>query len=88
MDEALQAVKPGFHVFIDDSTEECGAVREVAPDGRDEVVVFIENAGEFIVPLRAIRASHDAKLVLDSAELEPEVRDAARHAHDAEVPGL
>jgi hypothetical protein len=85
MDDTLQVVKPGYQLFVDDDNEDCGAVREVAPDGRDEVVVYVENGGEFVVPARAIRASHDQKLILDSAELEPSILDAIAHAHDAEV---
>lgn len=88
MDQSLQVVKPGYQVFVDDESEDCGAVREVGPEGRDEVVVYVENGGEFVVPARAIRASHDEKLILDSAELEPRLLDAIAHAHDAEAPGL
>ena len=85
MDDALQVVKPGYQLFVDDDTEDCGAVREVAPEGRDEVVVYVENGGDFVVPARAIRAGHDQKLILDSAELEPRILDAIAHAHDSEA---
>ena len=88
MDDTLQVVKPGYQLFVDDDIEDCGAVREVAPEGRDEVVVYVENGGEFVVPVRAIRASHDQKLILDSAELEPHILDAIAHAHDSEAPPL
>ena len=100
MDPKLEAIDVGFQAYLDEGGEDFGAVREVAPDGRDEVVglgqdvavehvvVYVENAGDFIVPLRAIRSAHDGKVVLDAAELDQRLRDAIAHEHDREEPGL
>jgi hypothetical protein len=41
-------IKVGDQTYIYDGGEEFGAVREVSPDG-SQLVVYIENAGEFIV---------------------------------------
>ncbi len=88
MDPKLEAIDVGFQAYLDEGGEDFGAVREVAPDGRDEVVVYVENAGDFIIPLRAIRSAHDGKVVLEAAKLDQRLRDAIAHAHDREEPGL
>lgn len=81
-------VKVGFQVFVEEGGEECGAVREVAPEGRDEIIVYIENAGDFVVPAGAIRSVHDAKVVLNAARLDQDLLDAIAHAHDREKRGV
>ncbi|HJU27938.1 MAG TPA: hypothetical protein VJ718_02145 [Candidatus Binataceae bacterium] len=78
----------GYQVFVSDGGEEVGAVREVRPNGRPEVVIYVENAGDFYVPLDAIESVHAEKVVLNCAKLEPRMRRAINHAHDAEEPGL
>ena len=88
MDPRLEAIDIGFQAYLAEGGEDFGAVREVAPDGRDELIVYVENAGDFIVPLRAIRSAHDGKVVLDGAQLDQRLRDAIAHAHDREEPGL
>jgi hypothetical protein len=86
--EIVSAVKVGFQVYVEEGGEECGAVREVAPQGRAEIVVYIENAGDFAVPAAAIRSAHDAKVVLNPALLDQDLLDAIAHAHDREAPGF
>jgi hypothetical protein len=81
-------VKIGFQVFIEEGGEECGAVRDVAPEGRAEIIVYIENAGDFVVPATAIRSAHDGKVILHPARLEQDLLDAIAHAHDRERRGL
>src|SRR5438132_13288867 len=54
MARKLPLIEVGFQVFPNGSTEEFGAVREVAPGGRPELVVDIENAGDFVIPLEAV----------------------------------
>jgi hypothetical protein len=88
MDEKLREIRIGDQVFIDDNTEDVGAVRGVAPGGREEVVIYIENGGEFFVPVAAIDSVHDGKVVLASQHLDRPILDAVAHAHDREVPGL
>ena len=44
----------GFQTFVSDGGEEFGAVRAVAPHGRPELVIYVENAGDFTVPLDAV----------------------------------
>ena len=40
-----EAIEIGYQVFIVDGGEEFGAVRKVAPQGREELVIYVENAG-------------------------------------------
>jgi hypothetical protein len=75
-------ISVGDQVFLDGNDEEIGAVRQVLPD---QVVVYIENAGDFVVRGPHVKAAHDGKLVLDPAHAEPALIDAARGAHALET---
>jgi hypothetical protein len=79
-------IEAGFQVFTSDGGEECGAVRDVAPEGRAEIIIYIENAGEFTIPLSAVEAVHSQKVIVNCARLAPRLRLAIGHAHDAEEP--
>jgi hypothetical protein len=74
----------GYQTFVADGGEEFGAVRQVAPDG---LVVYVENAGEFRIPMDAVSDVHFGKVIVDCSKLDPRLRAAIGHAHDAEVPG-
>jgi len=50
--------------------------------------VYIENAGDYIVPLSEVRDVHDDKVILDGSRLPEDLREAIAHAYDEEVPGL
>ena len=77
----------GFQVFTAEGGEEVGAVRSVDAS-RKELVIYVENAGEFTVRADAVRSVHDGKVVLDPERLDPDLRRAVVHAHDREEPGL
>jgi hypothetical protein len=77
-------IQVGFQVFTKDGGEEIGAVRDLCGK-RPEIVVYVENAGDFTVPASAIKAVHFQKVIVDAAHLPPEMRRALRGAHDAEV---
>ncbi len=83
----LPNIKIGFQVFVSDGGQEVGAVRLVAPFGRPELEIYVENAGDFVVPLTAVASVHDSKVVLDCGKLDAKLRRAIGHAHDAEEPG-
>jgi hypothetical protein len=83
----LPNIQIGFQVFVSDGGQEVGAVRQVAPFGRPELEIYVENAGDFVVPLTAVASVHDNKVVLDCKKLEAKLRRAVGHAHDAEEPG-
>jgi hypothetical protein len=80
-------IEVGYQTFVSDGGEEFGAVRQVAPDGRPELVIYVENAGDFVVPLDAVEAVHSQQVILNCRKLERRLREAIGHAHDAEVPG-
>jgi len=81
-----EQVQKGFEVFLADGEQAFGAVREVAPLGRPEIVIYVENAGDFFVPLEAVKAVHAQKVILSANKLDPRLRRAIGHAHDAEDP--
>jgi uncharacterized protein YrrD len=82
------SIRVGFQVFDRDGGEEFGAVRDVCPAGRLELLVNIENAGDHCIPLEAIVDVHSEKVIVDASRVDPAVRRAIAHAHDAERPGL
>jgi hypothetical protein len=84
MDRKLPLIEVGFQVFASGESEEFGAVREVAPGGRPQIVVDIENAGDHVIPLSAITAVTEQKVIVDLRKLPESVREAVKHAHDAE----
>ncbi len=85
---ANQAMQEGFEVFVHDGEHAFGAVRQVKPHGRPEFVVYVENAGDFTVPLAAVSAVHSGKVIVDAAKLDKKLRQAIGHAHAAEDPNI
>ena len=81
-------IEVGFQTFVSDGGEEFGAVHAVAPNGRPELVIYVENAGDFTVPLDAVEAVHSGKVIFNCAKLDRRLRQAIGHAHDAEKPGF
>jgi hypothetical protein len=81
-------IQEGFEVFLSDHDKAFGAVRQVAPGGRQEVVIYVENAGDFNVPLDAVEAVHAQKVILTRDKLDKKLRQAIAHAHDAEDPNI
>lgn len=78
-----EPIEIGFQVYLNDGEDEVGAVR--GPGGEpDTLIVYIENAGDFVVPISAVRAVHYSKVVLDQAQLPQPMLDAIAKAHDAE----
>jgi hypothetical protein len=85
MDEKIEV---GFQTFLSDGGDEFGAVRSIRPGGRPVLSIYVENAGEFEVPLDAVESVHSEKVILTCAKLDHRLRKAIGHAHDAEKPGL
>jgi len=81
-------IEVGYQAFVSDGSEEFGAVRQVSPNGQPELVVYVENAGDFIIPLEAVSAVHSQKVIFECGKLDPRLRRAIGHAHDAEKPGF
>ena len=85
---SLEKIREDFEVYVHDGDVAFGAVRQVSPNGRREIVVYVENAGDFAVPLSAVRDVHDEKVILDCAKLDRRLREAIGHAHVAEDPEI
>ena len=85
----VESIKIGYQVFSEDGGEEFGAVRSISgggagSHGRREIVVYVENAGDFVVPASAITAVHDQKVILNLRAVDAQLRNAISHAHDNE----
>ena len=78
-----EKIQVGFQAFTSDGGEEFGAVRAVTPH---ELTIYVENAGDFTVPMSAVEAVHSEKVVLDCGKLDKRLRHAIGHAHDKEEP--
>ena len=81
----MEPIQEGYDVFLHDGDKAFGAVRQVR---HNEIVVYIENGGDFAVPAAAVKEVHDQKVVLDSAKLDERLREAIRRAHSGEDPRI
>jgi hypothetical protein len=81
----MQEIDVGFQVFASDGGEEFGAVRHVSRIGPPELVIYVENAGNFTVPMSAVDDVHSDKVILNCVDRR--LRRAIGHAHDDEEPG-
>lgn len=80
-----EPIEVGFQTFVSDApTEEFGAVRAISKK-RKELTVYVENAGEFFVPLSAVLSVQSEKVTFDCKKLGAKLRAAIGHAHDRET---
>lgn len=80
-----EKIREGFDVFTHDGEKAVGAVRQVR---KNEIVIYVENAGDFTVPFGAIADAHSEKVILDSSKLEARLKEAIRRAHSGEDPRI
>ena len=80
-----EQIDVGFMIFLRDGEEGIGSVRAISHD-RSELLVYIENAGDFTLPLSAVKSVHSGKVMLDIERLDLRLREALRHARDSEDP--
>ncbi|HET7335724.1 MAG TPA: hypothetical protein VFI93_11440 [Rhizomicrobium sp.] len=85
---AEEKIREGLDVFVHDGDRSFGLVRQLAPEGKPAFVIYVENGGDFVVPLSAVKAVHANKLVLDGNKIEPALAHAIKHAHDREDPTI
>lgn len=81
----IEHVRVGDMVFIAEGQEGIGAVRAIHGG---HFTLYVENAGEFDIPNRAIVRIHDQKVMLDPKALQGPLLDAVRKAHSSEDPKL
>ena len=82
-----EPIREGFDVFVHDGEKAFGAVRQVLHRGR-EIVVYVEGAGDFTIPLSAVKDVHSEKVILDCGKIEPALKRAIGHAHEGEDPRI
>lgn len=80
-----EQIEPGFMVFTSDGEEGVGSVREVRRDPPG-LLIYIENAGDFEVPMSVVAAVHSGKVILDPSRVGLRLRDALAHARNSEDP--
>lgn len=78
----IDHIAVGDHVFLEGASEEIGAVRAVR---KTDLLVYVEGAGDFPVPLGAVRKARYGKVTLDPSQMAEPFLEAARHAHDNET---
>jgi len=76
-----EELEVGQMVFVADGEVGVGAVREVR---ETDIVVNIQNAGDVVLPLTAIRDIHSGKVVLDLDQLEAPIIEALNRVHESE----
>ena len=77
----MESVDLAYMAFLEEGGEGFGAVVETR---QSAIVIYVENAGEFVVPRSAIRSVHDKKVVLRRDALDPALIEAIKHVHDRE----
>jgi len=80
----LPAVEIGFPVFVGDGSAAFGAVRKVGVGGRPDLLVYVEGAGEHVIPYEAIEKVVAKRVVVRPESLGEEIRQAIAHAIDRE----
>ena len=80
-----EKIREGFDVFLAEGGKSFGAVRQVR---KAELVVYVENAGDFAIPLAAVKDAEAEKVILDGRQLEPKLREAIARAHAGEDPRI
>jgi hypothetical protein len=82
----LSHIGIGFQVYLVEGGEVFGSVRDHV-SGANALVVYVENAGDFVVPLEAVRRVYNGKVILDAGQIDERLRRTIAHAHDREEPG-
>jgi hypothetical protein len=80
----LLPIEVGYQAFAKAAEEEFGAVRQVRPQ---EVVVYIEDAGDTVIPMAAVLEVVEGKVIIDVQRLPETVQQAIAKAHrDEDYP--
>ena len=80
-----EKIQEGFDVFLHDGEHTFGAIRRVSAH---DIVIYIENAGNFTVSMSAVQDVHDEKVVLNSGKIDKALRDAIAKAQKGEDPTI
>jgi len=64
-----EEIEVGFQAFVSDAAEEFGAIRDISPDGK-VLTVYVENAGDFLIPGAAVVSVQSGKVSFDCAKVD------------------
>ena len=81
----MMKIEEGFMAFLADGGEGVAAVRRVRADG---IVLYVENSGEFVVPISAVSDVHSQKVILNARMLDAKLLEAIKRVHASEDPRL
>lgn len=84
MAEQMSLVEVGFQVFLTEGGETFGSVHDVR---QDELIIYVENGGDFVVKSESVARIHDGKVILDGARLDRKLWKAIAKAHEREESG-
>ena len=76
-----EAIRKDLPVFLHDGDVAIGAVRGFQDN---ELIIYIENAGDFTLPRNVVKDVHANKVILDGGKLSDRVRTAIGRAHSSE----
>jgi hypothetical protein len=80
----LLPIEVGYQAFAKGAEEEFGAVRQVRPQ---DLVVYIEDAGDTSIPLSAVLDVVEGKVIVDVQRLPQTVQQSIAKAHrDEDYP--
>lgn len=78
-----QTIEVGFQTFLSDGPDPFGAVRALRR-GREGLVVSVQNAGDFVVPLDAVKAVEKGTVTFDCNKIDKTLRRAIEGRHTAD----
>lgn len=80
-----EKIEEGDEVFLADGEIAFASVMHApSAEAKNEFTIYVEDKGEFLVPIKAVKAVHSGKVILDRGKLDFELLQAIRHAHDEE----
>ena len=81
----MNKAQEGYMVFLADGAAGIAAVRQVY-DTR--IVIYVENSGDFTIPIEVISDIHSQKVILNSQLLDAKLIEAIKRIHKSEDPRL
>src|SRR6476659_3621310 len=70
-----------FRAFVDDRGDEFGVIRELSPD---DLIVYVKNAGDFVVSFDTIKALDSRKVIFKRDKLDRRLQRAIKDARDTQ----
>ena len=77
----MDGAHEGYMVFLADGAEGIAAVRKVYDS---KIVIYVENSGDFTIPMEAISDIHSQKVMLNPHMLDQKLLEAIKRIHKSE----